>query len=246
VDGLWVQKNGCKSPADFEALLADIMARTGLPISLDGVYRWVVFLPSRQNVRVPVPNRYFGVFQDGSFKVRGIEARRHDTPPFIAETQMKLLEILAQAPDADHLVEVLPQAKAYVNRQLKLLRSGRVPVEKLLVRQKLSRELGEYSSPSPSARAVRQMQAAGKNVRPGQKVRFLFTLGKPGVRAWDVPQPPDPRSIDLKRYRILFERAVDTVLLPIQNSSSGGVDKECLYLFTPSVCSLPHRSGPFN
>ncbi len=72
---LWVHKDGCKTPADFEALLADITERTGLPISLDGVYRWVVFLPSRLNDRVPVANCYFGVFQDGSLKVRGIEAR---------------------------------------------------------------------------------------------------------------------------------------------------------------------------
>ncbi|MFH2037804.1 MAG: DNA polymerase domain-containing protein [Chloroflexota bacterium] len=243
VDGLWVQKPGCRFPSDFETLLAEITARTGLPISMDGIYRWVVFLSSRQNARVPVPNRYFGVFQDGSVKVRGIEARRHDTAPFIAETQMSLLEILAGAPDADHLAQVLPQAKAFVRKQLKILRSGGVPVEKLLISQKLSRELGEYSSPSPSARAVRQMQAAGKIVRPGQRVRFLFTLGDPGVRAWDVPQPPDPRSIDLKRYRTLFERAVDTVLIPIQDSISGSVDSECLYLFPPPVCSLPQRSG---
>ena len=81
VDGLWVHKRGCQTPADFEALLDEITERTGLPISLDGVYRWVVFLPSRVNERVPVPNRYFGVFQDGSIKVRGIECRRRDTPP---------------------------------------------------------------------------------------------------------------------------------------------------------------------
>jgi DNA polymerase-2 len=243
VDGLWVQKPGCKSPSDFEALLADITARTGLPISMDGVYRWVVFLASRQNARVPVPNRYFGVFQDGSVKVRGIEARRHDTAPFIAEAQMRLLEILARAPDADALGEVLPLAKAYVRKQLKLLRSGGVPVEKLLISQKLSRELGEYSSPSPSARAVRQMQAAGKTVRPGQRVRFLFTLGKPGVCAWDVPQPPDPLSIDLRRYRTLFERAVDTVLSPIQHSVNGGVDEECLYLFPPPVKGLAWKAS---
>ena len=28
---------------------------------------------------MPVPNRYFGVFEDGTLKVRGIEERRHDT-----------------------------------------------------------------------------------------------------------------------------------------------------------------------
>ena len=222
VDGLWVHKPGCRTPADFAALLAEVTARTGLPISMDGVYRWVVFLPSRVNGDVPVPNRYFGVFQDGSIKVRGIEARRHDTAPFIAETQMRLLEILARAPDADALKELLPQARAFAHKQDQALRLGKVPLEQLLVSQKLSRELTEYSSPSPAARAVWQMQAAGRTVRPGQRVRLLFTLGKPGVRAWDAPGSPDPRSLDLPRYRTLLERAVQTVLQPVEQAAGRG------------------------
>jgi DNA polymerase-2 len=202
---------------------------------MDGVYRWVVFLPSRVNGRVPVPNRYFGVFQDGSVKVRGIEARRRDSAPFITKTQLHLLEILAQAEDADHLKDVLPKAQAYVRKQLYLLRQGGVSLEQLLVSQKLSKELTEYSAPSPAARAVRQMQAAGRAVRPGQRVRFLFTLGKPGVCAWDVPGAhPDPHTLDLPRYCTLFERAVQTVLDPIEQSVKGGVEAECLYLFPQS------------
>ena len=211
----------------------DITERTGLPISMEGVYRWVIFLPSRVNARVPVANRYFGVFQDGSIKVRGIEARRHDTAPFIAETQLGLLEILARAEDADGLAAVLPQAQAYARRQVQALMAGRVPAEQLLVSQKLSRELGAYSSPSPAARAVWQMQAAGKLVRPGQRVRFLYTRGKPGVSAWDVSSTgtssgqPDIRSkapgagVDLPRYRELLQRAIQTILLPIQQSIPG-------------------------
>ena len=221
VDGLWVHRPDCRTPADFAVLLAGITARTGLPISLDGVYRWVVFLPSRVDERVPVANRYFGVFQDGSIKVRGIEARRHDTAPFVAETQMGLLEILARAPDAEGLIDVLPQARAYARKQFEALRIGRVPVEKLLVSQKLSRELGQYSSPSPAARAVWQMQAAGRDVQPGQRVRFLYTLGRPGVRAWDVPDQPDLRSIDLARYRTLLERAVETVMGAVEGRADG-------------------------
>jgi DNA polymerase-2 len=231
VDGLWVRKAGCKTPADFEALLSEITERTGLPISLDGVYRWVVFLPSRVNEAVPVPNRYFGVFQDGTLKVRGIEARRRDTAPFIAETQMGLLELLAKAPEADGLKDLLPKAQAFVDKHLTALRKGQVPLEKLLVSQRLTREVGEYSSPSPAARAVKQLQVAGRTVRPGQRVRFLFTLGRPGVHAWDVPGEPDRRCIDLHRYAILFERAVETVMAPIRQSVAGGAEGECLYLF---------------
>jgi DNA polymerase-2 len=240
VDGLWVHKEGCKQPADFQALLAEVTGRTGLPISMDGVYRWVVFLPSRVNSRVPVPNCYFGVFQDGSIKVRGIEARRRDTAAFIAETQMGLLEILARAPDADALKDVLPQAQAFARKRDQALRLGRVPLEQLLVAQKLSRELGEYSSPSPAARAVRQMQAAGRTVRPGQRVRLLFTLGKPGVRAWDIEGSPDPRTVDLPRYRTLLERAIRTVLQPVEQSVHGGLESECLYLFPAARSRLPH------
>lgn len=160
-----------------------------------------------------------------------MEARRWDTAPFIAETQTTIMEILAKAEDADHLKEVYPKAQVFVHEVTEALRTGRVPLEKLLVSQKLSRELGEYSSPSPAARAVRQLEATGKEVRPGQRVRFLFILGKPGVRAWDVPDQPDPRCVDVKRYQTLLKRAVDTVLDPIKQSVYGGEDEECLYLF---------------
>jgi len=178
-------------------------------------YRWVAFLPSRVDDRVPVANRYFGVFQDGSIKVRGIEARRRDTSPFIASVQMELLKHFAQAKDADQLVTYIPGAVALLRRHFANLDAGRVPLEQLLVAQKLSRELDAYADPSPAARAAQQLQAAGKSVRPGQRVRFLYLRGKPDVHAWDIPQRPDPRMIDLARYRILLLRAAVTILQPM-------------------------------
>ena len=208
VDGLWVQER--RAPArcsDFQPLLDEIVARTGLPIALDGIYRWVAFLPSRLDERVPVANRYFGVFQDGSLKVRGIEARRRDTPPFIAEAQMELLELLAQAPEAAALPGCLPGAIQLLRRKLRLLRSGRVPLEKLLVSQKLSRSLEEYRTPSPAARAAAQLAAAGKTVKPGQRVRFLYVFGEPGVHAWDLPEPPRREAINTPLYAELLVRA---------------------------------------
>jgi DNA polymerase-2 len=87
-------------------------------------------------------------------------------------------------------------------------------VEDLLISQTLSRELSEYRTPSPAARAATQLAAVGKNLRPGQRVRFVYTLGEPGVHAWDLPQPPDLRSIDPERYRVLLFRAAATILQP--------------------------------
>jgi len=213
VDGLWVKKPGAATPADLQPLLDAIAERTGLPIALDGIYRWVAFLPSRLDGRVPVANRYFGAYQDGSLKVRGIEARRGDTPPYIAETQMEIVKILAEN-GADPLEACLPRILKLLRRRLADLRLGRVPLQDLLVNQKLSRELDEYRVPSPPARAAFQLQALGKSLRAGQRVRFLYTRGEPGVYAWDQPVPANPKAVDAARYGELLLRAAAAVLQP--------------------------------
>ena len=215
IDGMWVQKEGAKQVNDFQPLLDEILERTRLPIALDGIYRWIAFLPSRTNPRVPVANRYFGVFQDGHLKLRGIEARRRDTPPFIKQVQREVLEILAGAPSVAQLPDVLPEAVDHLHTKLAQLRTLEMPLKQLLVTQKLSRELEKYRVPSPPARAVAQLSAEGKEVSVGQYVRFLYTRGNPGVHAWDLSTPPRPETLDIERYSELFLRAAHTVLQPL-------------------------------
>jgi len=218
VDGIWVKKEGCKNVEDFDALLVTIHERTGLPVALDGVFRWIAFLASKQDARVSVANRYFGVFRDGSTKERGIELRRHDTPVFVAKAQREILNILARAQDGRDLPGCLPEIRALVDEKIDALRLGKIPLEELIVRQTLSRELDEYRAPSPAARAAMQLKAIGRNLRPGQSVRLLHMRGEPNVRAWDLPEAPNPAEIDVTRYRKLLLEAVETILEPIQES----------------------------
>ena len=272
---IWATKHGKCRPAStydtptglsveaVQPLLDKIARRTGLPIALEGIYRWVAFLPSRSDERVPVANRYFGVFQDGSIKLRGLEARRGDTPPFIAAVQMGLLERLARSvpktaglgrnmqtgindpgyngkPLAetaglgrimqagindpgysrreDELLQALPETLAYLRQELRRLRSRGIPLEELLVTQKLSRTLDQYRSPSPAAVAATQLAAIGRSTRPGQSVRFLFLRGEHSkgedVQAWDCSPTPSPERLDIERYTVLFMRACAAVLQP--------------------------------
>ncbi len=219
VDGLWVQHPDKTRPEDIEPLLLEIQERTGLPISLDGIYRWVVFVGSRQNKKRPVANRYFGVFQDNSIKVRGIDARRRDSTPFVSETQMHILRLLASKQEPE---EALPEAVQYLQGQLAALRRGQIRLADLLVKQRLGRKLEAYRTLSPAARAVLQLKSTGKEMRPGQRVPFLYTLGKPGVFAWDLPQKPNPRAVDVARYQRMLLRAAGIVL------ESWGLDEKKL------------------
>lgn len=213
VDGIWIKAEGERATG-AEKVMEEMMVRTGLPLALEGIYRWAAFLPSRMDARVPVANRYFGVFRDGSLKVRGIEARRHDTPPFIAQVQMEVLEYLAAA--GRPLGECLPDVVGLLRKRLAELREGKVELSRLLVTHRVSRSLDQFKSKaSPAARAMTQLAAAGKELRPGQRVRFLYTIGEPGVFAWNLPESPRIEMVDVGRYEMMFFRAAAAVLQPL-------------------------------
>jgi DNA polymerase-2 len=219
VDALWVQQAGYDKAADFAPLQAAIEAHTGLPIALEGVYRWVAFLPSRQDARVSVANRYFGVWADGSVKMRGIEARRRDTPPWIAAIQEQVLRLLARGYTArgnaeGELTDCLPEIRGFfLQEQLAALHDGRVPLDALLVSQTLSREVAAYRTPSGAARAAAQLAAVGQVVRPGQRVCFLYVQGGTGVQAWDAPSSGRPQ-VDVARYIVWLRRVMGTLFAP--------------------------------
>jgi len=167
--------------------------------------------------------------------MRGIEARRSDTAPFIAQTQLEALRMMACIPDGAQLTQRLPDILKPFQRCLDDLRAGRIPLPQLLVSQKLSRTLDEYRIPSLVARAAAQLQKVGKSVEPGQRVRFLYTPGKPGVYAWDLPEAPHPNAVDKSRYAELLLRAATTVFQPL------GVKKETLrnWIFCNAVYGAP-------
>jgi DNA polymerase II len=223
VDGLWIEKPGAHLRPDYDTLLDDIRQRTGLHIGLEGVYRWVAFLPSRVEPRISVANRYFGAFEDGSVKVRGIEARRHDTPRFIRETQLGMLDILAEGRDAAGFRQTVPEAIRYVRRRLGSLRSGQVALKDLVVTHRLAREPGEFVVRTAAARVAQQLAQAGVQLSPGESLRFVYVPGPEKARAWELVEGDPP--YDPQAYTELLLRAVESLLMPV------GVDRGMLDLW---------------
>ncbi|NLC30049.1 MAG: hypothetical protein GX773_06280 [Chloroflexi bacterium] len=214
VDALWVKKKGCNKPGHFTELIKKINHRTGLTINLDGVYRWVAFLPSKVDPRIPVANRYFGVFQSGEIKVRGLEARRRDTPVWIAGVQREMISLLGRACTPSELKSCLQDAFNCFQQALQVLKSGLIQPEQLLINGKVSYALEAYKASTASVRAARQMQKAGMAVKPGMRVRFVYTRGEPDVVAWDLGSRLEVDALDLDKYVELLIRAASSVLSP--------------------------------
>jgi DNA polymerase-2 len=155
--------------------------------------------------------------------VRGIEARRHDTPTFIRETQLGALEILADAPDAAAFRRLLPQAIAYARQRLLLLRAGRAPLDELIVTHNLSRRPEEFTVRTSAARVAAELTGAGVELSPGEPLRFLYVPGPEKARAWDLVDAPTP--YDGEAYTVLLLRALESLF------ASVGVDDQTLALW---------------
>jgi DNA polymerase elongation subunit (family B) len=172
-DSLWITGPHL-TEENLGRLLDRITFRTGIPISLEGIYHWVVFLPSKVSPGRPVANRYFGLFQDGSVKIRGIDCCRSDTPPFIREVQKDLLLTLAEARTGKDLEERIPLLMDRLCSHLEALQEGRVDPCLLVIRKRVGRPLDDYHAHTPTVSVLEELEAKGITLFPGQRVGFLI------------------------------------------------------------------------
>ena len=63
-----------KMPDDCLELKESIEKETGFALTFEGIHKWIALVHSKQNDILPLPNRYFGAYEDGTLKIRGIEA----------------------------------------------------------------------------------------------------------------------------------------------------------------------------
>jgi DNA polymerase-2 len=143
-------------------------------MSLEGIYRWMTFLPSKGNPESPVANRYFGLFENGKIKARGLAFRRGDMPPFIQEAQIRMLEILAEAKNKDDYQSKVPQILELLLEYSLKLKEGQVKAEELAIGKRISQEPNEYKVDSLTALAAQQLEDFGIPIHPGEKVRYVI------------------------------------------------------------------------
>jgi DNA polymerase elongation subunit (family B) len=211
VDSLYAQKDDA-TREDYENLAREIERCTGLPMAVEAVYRYVVFLPSKQSPEIPVPNRFFCVPEEGEVKVRGLECRKHDTPPLVARMQREALEILAEARDFPSYCRKLEEAREVLARYLAQLETRNINLDELVINRRLTRSPGDYRQASATAIAAKQLERAGVKLRPGETVQYIITnaeadLPDDRVRAWTLWE--GWHGYDVKNYQQALREAFE-------------------------------------
>ena len=220
VDSLWLKKENATSE-EYVKLCTKISDEVGIPLEFEGFFKWIVFLPSKIHPNVPVLNRYYGAKKDGSIKVRGIEVRRRDTPKFIYDAQMEMINVLASADNKRAFVEKIPEALNVIKDYRKKLLEGKVTVWDLVITKRLSKAPEKYTQKVSQLIAAEQLLEEGVEVSAGKSVNFLYTSAnnkryKRRVRAKDLIEKGV--TADVKKYLLLLYSAAFNILSPFEYS----------------------------
>jgi DNA polymerase I len=212
VDCLWVQ-------GEASALLKERIEReTGLHTTLD-TYDWLVFLPLADGFGAY--NRYYGRLSDGSLKLRGIAARRGDTPSYVRAMQERMLDLLTVAEDRDGIWERSDQVRRLYREAVEGL--AEAPLSSLAIHRQISRL--RYTRACPEASAVAACALEGIDLSPGMEVSYVVT----DARTWAVELDWNAARFDQGYYRKLLEKAGEEVFFALDQAGTGAV-------LTPRPC----------
>jgi len=213
-DALWITKPAMARSEVIE-LCRKIEGATEVPIELEGIYQWVIFLPSRVREDFPVATRYFGAFEGGELKARGLAFRRDDTPPLIQEAQQRMLDLLSMCKDSREYREKVGEARELLQDYLIRLQCGEIRKEELLIARTVTKKASEYKVDTHTALALQQLEEMGIQIHPGEKVHYLIKdaaakVKEERVRPFPLLSPDD--LYDEEKYRELLLDAAEEVL----------------------------------
>ena len=221
VDSMWLKDTKGRTPEEFEELTKkiaeEISDSTGIPMSWDGRFNIIVFLPSKAEPDVPALSHYWGIKSDGEIKVRGIEVRRRDMPKIVKDAQYAFIDIFKGVETVDRFMKRVPEAKKKLYEYVEKTYSGRLTKDDLTIRQKISRKPSQYKVNSYQAVAARQLERSGIIASAGKNVRYII------LNADADPNFPEKKVIlsdlynekkheyDRKKYVELLKRAFENI-----------------------------------
>jgi DNA polymerase elongation subunit (family B) len=172
VDSLWVKgSEGCVRLFHLSRMISH---RTGIRMDVEGRYKWIVFLPSKAT-GVGALTRYYGLFENETVKIRGVELRQHNTPAFLKNAQQEMLTVFKQARTAEEFRALIPTSVEVLRRSAVALRNGAVDHKDLVFATTISKDIVNYKVDTLPKSALLQLRDLDVQVEPGQSVHYIVT-----------------------------------------------------------------------
>lgn len=214
IDSLWVKpKSGCVNPTRLSRMISD---STGIRMDVEGHYKWIVFLPNKQN-DVGALNRYYGLLENGETKVRGIELRQKNSPVFLKNMQREILTVFSKANSRSEFLGLIPEAVKMIEEYGRKMIKHEFNQKDLLIKNCVSRNISDYKANTLTKCALLQFRKAGLKPELGQSVRYVVCNQKsqnPWKRVCITEKLGDNNTIDIDFYMRLIAQYGESILIP--------------------------------
>jgi DNA polymerase-2 len=213
--------DGTTTADQYEKLVSILRRETGMPISIEHDFKYLVLLPLEADEKIEAFKQYYGITYDGQLVVRGIEIRRHDTPKFIKEFQTQLLSTLFDCNDVKEI-----RSKGYENALLlvtkaldKIMLGGEdFTHSDLVISKLLGQDIIKYKSVFPHVSAAIQLSSQDKYPSKGDTIKYIYTNSQhknPLCRVAPIDSTNEVSGkldYDKEKYRDMILDAAETVL----------------------------------
>ncbi|BEP17565.1 DNA-directed DNA polymerase I [Pyrofollis japonicus] len=177
----------------------------GLDLEVDKIYRFVTFSGLKKN--------YIGVYEDGSVDVKGMVAKKRNTPEFLKREFAEIIKVISSVRTPEDFVRVRNDIKKRLKEMYKGLRDLSYNLDELAIKMALNKPVHEYTKNTPQhVKAARQLLSVGVQVLPGDIVSFVKVKSKEGVKPVQLARLPE---VDIEKYiesmRSVFEQLLSAI-----------------------------------
>jgi len=192
----------------LEALRRYVEDTLGLDIEVDKVYRFVTFSGLKKN--------YIGVYEDNSVDVKGLVAKKRNTPEFLKKEFQEILEIIGSVKSPRDFVKAREMVKERLHLVYTRLKGMEYNLDELAIKMALNKPVKAYTKNTPQhVKAALQLTAAGIEVLPGDVISFVKVKGKSGVKPVQLARLID---VDIDKYVEAAKSIFEQILLAMNMS----------------------------
>jgi DNA polymerase elongation subunit (family B) len=212
--------SGTTNTVQCEKLVNILSKETGLPISVEHDFKFLVLLPLEASEKIEALKQYYGVTNQGRLVVRGIEIRRHDTPKLIKEFQTELLSTLFDCKDVREIMEKgYDKTLLLVTKAMDKIMTGEdLILNDLIISKLLGQDIVKYKSLFPHVSAAVQLTNDDKQPLKGDTIKYIYTDSQhknPLCRVASIGSNnarKETLDYDKEKYKDMMLDAAETVL----------------------------------
>ena len=174
-DAVFLKKKDA-TRVDFEKVKNTITKETGLDLTLEFHYKFLVLLYIEADDKMEAKKHYFGLTYDNQLITRGIDTRRHDSPVFIKEFQRTLLSKLFNCQSSEEVLKTGYQnALEHINQNIDKLMNGEIQITDLIISKLLRQNIEKYRSLFPHVSAAIRLNVSGVITNRGDSIQYVHT-----------------------------------------------------------------------